>query len=55
MYYVSEYKSIFLFLIPLLHAVNLECNLYASINLVWLKSALMPKRAKLGSYASSSW
>ena len=36
MYYVSEYKSIFLFLIPLLHAVNLECNLYASINIVWL-------------------
>ena len=36
MYYVSEYKSIFLFLIPLLHAVNLECGLYASINLVWL-------------------
>ena len=36
MYYVSEYKSIFLFLIPLLHALNLECNLYASINIVWL-------------------
>ena len=36
MYYVSEYKSIFLFLIPLLHAVYLECNIYASINLVWL-------------------
>ena len=36
MYYVSEYKSIFLFLIPLLHAVDLGCILYASINLVWL-------------------
>ena len=36
MYYVSEYISIFLFLIPLLHSVNLECSLYTSINLVWL-------------------
>ena len=36
MYYVSDYISIFLFLIPLLHAVNLGCRLYASINLVWL-------------------
>lgn len=36
MYYIPEYKSIFLFLIPLLHALNLECNLYASINIVWL-------------------
>ncbi len=36
MYYVSEYISIFLFLIPLLQAVNLECDLYASINIVWL-------------------
>ena len=36
MYYVGNYISIFLFLIPLLHAVNLECELYASINLVWL-------------------
>ena len=36
MYYVAEYISIFLFLIPLLQAVNLGCELYTSINLVWL-------------------
>lgn len=36
MNYVDNYISIFLLLIPLLYAVNLECKLYASINLVWL-------------------
>ena len=36
MYYVSEYISIFLFLIPLLNSVNLECELYTLINLIWL-------------------
>mgnify|MGYP001482049847 CR=1 FL=1 len=36
MYYVDNYISIFLLLVPLLHAVNLECELFASINLVWL-------------------
>jgi hypothetical protein len=36
MYYVSEHISIFLFLIPLLTSVNLECELYTVINIVWL-------------------
>lgn len=36
MYYVVNYISILLLLVPLLHAVNLECELFASINLVWL-------------------
>ena len=36
MYYIPEYLSIFLFLIPLLTSVNLECELYTIINCIWL-------------------
>ncbi len=36
MYYTHNFISIFLFLIPLLTSVNLECRQYTLINFIWL-------------------
>jgi hypothetical protein len=36
MYYTHNFISIFIFLIPLLTSVNLECRQYTLINFIWL-------------------
>ena len=41
MYYTYNFISIFLFLIPLLTSVNLECNEYIIINFIWLTAGFV--------------
>ena len=41
MYYTYNFISIFLFLIPLLTSVDLECNEYIIINFIWLTAGFV--------------